>query len=194
MQDLAGGGQFWTLDNPGSSVRGRLAAAGGKKVEVTLDAGVVDDPRVRQVPNGLAFTGSAPEVVEAFQPITLQGCVPLVCWADQDLNLRPLRHQGMGRCAVPCRGVFSGQVKAFRLLACVVFSAPTSSCLGTRGDTGRVSPGRSVTYSDRQRFAHPGYRETSRCTAGPDQRQPHIGATGVQIPAKYLDTATVPSK
>lgn len=54
-------------------MRGRFAVEVGKKAKVTLDTGLVDDPRVRRVPNGLAFSASAAEVVEASQPITLQG-------------------------------------------------------------------------------------------------------------------------
>jgi hypothetical protein len=74
VEGLAGVGEFYTLDDPGTRVRGRFTAEAGKKAELVLDEGLVDDPRVAPAPGGgLALGGSAAEDVAAFRPITLQG-------------------------------------------------------------------------------------------------------------------------
>jgi hypothetical protein len=66
-------GQFWVAGNPNVQVHGELTVNHGGKIEVQLDDRLVDDPRVRKVPGGVAWTSSAIDSVESFQPITLHG-------------------------------------------------------------------------------------------------------------------------
>ena len=46
------GGEFWVADNPDIRVRGEFKAEAGTNPEVTLDAGLVNDPRVRPSGSG----------------------------------------------------------------------------------------------------------------------------------------------
>lgn len=66
-------GAFWVLGRPDVQARGALTLVPGKDPEVTLDSGLVDDPRVRRFAGGVAITGSAEDSVQAFLPITLHG-------------------------------------------------------------------------------------------------------------------------
>jgi hypothetical protein len=98
VEGLGGVGEFWALDNPDVRVRGRFTAEDGKKPEVNLDEGLKPDPRVQQVPGGLALTGSAAQVVEAFRPTTLHGRLDT---GDQVTLLDARNFGGDGQFGVP---------------------------------------------------------------------------------------------
>lgn len=71
--EMAIGGVFWVAEAPESNARGQFSLHAGLDPEVTLDACIVDDPRVRRFPGGVGFTGSAEDSVASFLPITLHG-------------------------------------------------------------------------------------------------------------------------
>jgi hypothetical protein len=72
-------GDFWIADNPGRRVRGVFSAAPGEKPEATLDAKLVDDPRVTVHTNavgkvtGFAVSALPARSVASFLPVTLHG-------------------------------------------------------------------------------------------------------------------------
>jgi hypothetical protein len=67
------GGEFWMSESPDVRVRGEFNAEEEKKPEVSLEAALVDDPRLQPFQGGIAFSGAAADSVKAFLPITLQG-------------------------------------------------------------------------------------------------------------------------
>ncbi|SKF14663.1 Uncharacterised protein [Mycobacteroides abscessus subsp. abscessus] len=70
---IATGGSFWIPGAHELCVRGEFTAGDGHGPEVELREGLVDDPRVRRIPGGLGYTGSAEDSVASFLPITLHG-------------------------------------------------------------------------------------------------------------------------
>lgn len=71
--ELATRGTFWVAASPETRVRGEFNFRTGTDPEVTLEAGLVDDPRIRPIPGGVAYSGRAEDSVAAFLPITLHG-------------------------------------------------------------------------------------------------------------------------
>lgn len=71
--ELVTGGWFWVAGTPERRVRGEFSFHAGADPEVTLDTGLVDDPRIRRFPGGVAISGTAEDSVASFLPITLHG-------------------------------------------------------------------------------------------------------------------------
>ncbi|KUH73191.1 hypothetical protein AU184_04685 [Mycolicibacterium novocastrense] len=66
-------GGFWVPENPAKVVRGRFVAEAGKDAEVALDAGLVEDPRVKLFDGGAALSSSVEDSVKAFLPVVIHG-------------------------------------------------------------------------------------------------------------------------
>lgn len=97
------GGEFWVADNPDIRVRGEFKAEAGTNPEVTLDAGLVNDPRVRPSGSGFAVASSPADAGKAFLPITMHGeletgeCVTLLNAQNHGGGLfRPPRYVAHG--------------------------------------------------------------------------------------------------
>jgi hypothetical protein len=71
--NIAASGDFWVPERPDVKVRGEFKAEVGQQPEAMLAAGLVDDPRVRPIGGGVAFTASPTDSVKSFLPITVQG-------------------------------------------------------------------------------------------------------------------------
>jgi hypothetical protein len=73
--NIAASGEFWLPETPGKTVCGAFRADAGEKPEAQLARALVEDPRVATSPMGGTTygIGGAPNSVEAFLPITIQG-------------------------------------------------------------------------------------------------------------------------
>jgi hypothetical protein len=71
--ELATGGVFWVPERRDVRVRGQFTMGVGTNAEVTLEGGLVEDPRVRRTSNGAALSGAAEDWVASFIPITVHG-------------------------------------------------------------------------------------------------------------------------
>jgi ApeA N-terminal domain 1 len=70
---ITANGEFWVPEEPTKTVKGAFKGEPGQKPEVRLVAGLVDDPQVRVIQGGVAFSSSPADSVRAFLPITVQG-------------------------------------------------------------------------------------------------------------------------
>lgn len=71
--EMVTGGLFWVAGTSTPCARGEFSHRAGADPEVTLDTGLVDDPRIRRFPGGVGFSGTAEDSVASFLPITLHG-------------------------------------------------------------------------------------------------------------------------
>jgi hypothetical protein len=69
--ELATGGVFWVPERSDVRVRGEFTMGVATNAEVTLEGGLVEDPRVRRTSNGAALSGAAEDWVASFIPITV---------------------------------------------------------------------------------------------------------------------------
>jgi hypothetical protein len=101
-----GNGEFWTPDDPGLRVRGVFTAEIGKNLEVHLDADLVPNPLVVEVPGGRALSADPARVVESFLPITLQGQLD----SNESVTLLDAQKYGVGAWFGPPRYVADAAV------------------------------------------------------------------------------------
>lgn len=92
--EVAMSGWFWVSGTTEPRVRGEFSCEPGVDPDVTLDAGLVDDPRIRRIPGGVGFSGSAEDSVASFLPITLHGQLDT---GQRITMLNARNHGGAGR-------------------------------------------------------------------------------------------------
>jgi len=88
------GGWFWVAGMSDMRVRGEFRFDTDADPEVTLESGLVNDPRMRQLPGGVGFSGTAGDSVASFLPVTLHGQLDT---SERITMLGARNHGGSGR-------------------------------------------------------------------------------------------------